>query len=51
MLEPTIHNLFETLPYLADVMQLPLVGVEAVALALAAAVAVLVAVLARTLTR
>jgi hypothetical protein len=51
MLEPTIHNLFETLPHLADVMQLPLAAVEGVALVLVAAVVVWLTALARTLTR
>jgi hypothetical protein len=51
MLGPTLHHLFETLPYLAEVMQVPLVAVQSAAAALALTCAVLLVLAARTLTR
>ena len=51
MLGPTLHHLLQTLPYLAEVMQVPLIAIQSAAAALAVAVAVLLGMAARTLTR
>jgi hypothetical protein len=51
MLEPTIHHLFQTLPYLAEVMQIPLAGLEVIAAVLAAVIGALLVVGARSLTQ
>lgn len=51
MLGPTLHHLLETLPYLAEVLQVPLIAIQGGAAALAATVAILLGKAARTLTR